>query len=427
MKYPTLPTAILLTFLLLATGCMNTSAPQTTGPGSGASSPVVIDALVTLTGPYSSQGAIAKAALLTAEEDINRYSASIGSERRVSVVFHDTASDPATALTRAKEVQKSGRRIFLGHMTSAEIASIKTFVDENGMLVLDAGSTSPSLAIPGDSIFRLISDDSAQGEAMAMWLGEQQIRAIVPLWRGDIWGDNLLNATRGAFLEHGGLAIDGIRFGPETTDFSFHVASLDLLAGDAIEAYGADHVGIYLIGFEESAPIIEKAAGRENLTRIRWFGCDGNADIPSLAGVSPAATAAARVNFTCVVWGIAHGDPSSEPQTRIRERLGYPPSSGSITLYDALWVVHDLLNDVPINADQTRLTLALERHLNTYQGETGSLVTNEAGDRALASYDVFRVMEQDGIPQWKRIGHVIIWEDRSEHIGTETCPYFRQE
>lgn len=427
MKYPTLAIAILLTFLMLAAGCMNTAPPQTTGPGSGVSSPVVIDALVTLTGPYSSQGAIAKAALLTAEEDINRYSAAIGSERRVSVVFHDTASDPATALTQAKEVQKSGRRIILGHMTSAEIAAIKTFVDANGMLVLDAGSTSPSLAFPDDSIYRLISDDSAQGRAMAMWLEEQQIQAIVPLWRGDVWGDNLLNATRSAFLERGGVAIDGIRFGPDTTDFSFHVASLDLLAGDAIQAHGADHVGIYLIGFEESVPILEEISVKENLTHVRWFGCDGNAGIPSLAGVSPAASAAARVNLTSVVWGIAHGDPSSEPQTRIRERLGYSPSSGPIALYDALWVVHDLLNEIPSNADQTRLKLALERHLNTYQGETRSLATNEGGDRALASYDVFQVMERDGIPQWKYIAHIIIWEDRSEHIGTDTCPYFRQE
>lgn len=307
-----------------------------TGPESGAQAPVVVDALVTLSGSYAAQGAIAKAALLTAENDINDYAKAIGSQHRIRVVLHDTMSDPATALSLARDVQMSGRRIILGHMTSAEMTAIKQFTDTNGMLVLDAGSTSPSLAIAGDSVYRLVSDDSAQGLTMALLLRERHVNEIVPIWRGDIWGDGLLNATRGAFETRDGVVLDGVRFDPGTADFSLPVAELDLIASDAIGKYGADHVGIYLIGFEESAQILQKSSEKENLTRVCWFGCDKNAGIPALSGLTPAARSAAQVNLTSVVWGIGNSEQLSRAQERIRDRLGYLPSWGPVALYDAL-------------------------------------------------------------------------------------------
>lgn len=405
--------AILLMILLFSSGCMTTAPSQTNDPASGGPAPVVVDALVTLSGSYAPQGAIAKAALLTAEDDINEYAKAIGSQRRIRVLFHDTRSDPATALSLAREVQNSGRRIILAHMTSAEIAAIKPFADANGLLVLDAGSTSPSLSIAGDSVYRLVSDDSAQGQAINMLLEQQHIRAIVPLWRGDIWGDGLLNATRGAFLTRGGVVPDGVRFDPDTTDFSLPVARLDIATGDAIRTYGADHVGVYLIGFEESAPILDHASEKENLTRVRWFGCDGNAGIPSLTGTSPAARTAAQVNLTSVVWGISYSEELSRAQQRIRERLGYQPSWGPVALYDALWVTHDLLNEVPEDADLASLELALVRHLDTYMGETGALSVNKAGDRAQASYDVLQVGGGAEGSEWRKVSHISLQDDGS--------------
>ncbi len=416
MKSPLPATAILIMVLLFSSGCMTTAPAYTTGPASGGPTPVVVDALVTLSGSYAPQGAIAEAALLTAEDDINEYAKAIGSQRRINVVFHDTRSDPATALSLAREVQKNGRSVILGHMTSAEIAAIKPFTDSNGMLVLDAGSTSPSLSIAGDSVYRLISDDSAQGLATALLLRERQVNAIVPLWRGDIWGDGLLNATRSAFIGRGGVVLEGVRFDPDTADFSGAVATLDIAAGDAIRTYGADNVGIYLIGFEESAPILVQASEKENLTRVRWFGCDGNAGIPSLAGAAPAARLAAQVNLTSVVWGIGNNEQLSRAQDNIRDRLGYQPSWGPVALYDALWIVHDLLGEVPAGADRDVLKLALVRHLNTYCGETGGLRVNHAGDRAHASYDVLQVVGSPEGSEWKMIAHVRTRDDGSYSI-----------
>jgi branched-chain amino acid transport system substrate-binding protein len=407
---------VLLAVIMFITGCTTIPPAPASGPAPTVSSLIVVDALLPLTGSYSSFGEMAQAALLTAEKDINEYYQAIGSPARVTVVIHDTGSDPDTALRLVQAVHADGRRIVLGHMTSAEIAAIKGYTDTNGMVVLDAGSTSPALAIPGDSIYRLISDDSTQGQVMGVWLARNTIDAIVPIWRGDIWGDGLLNATRAAFAERNGVTLEGVRFDPAATDFAAPVSSLDILAGDAVRTYGAGRVGIYIIGFDETAPILNEASGRQNLSQIRWFGCDGNTGVSALTGLTPAARFAARVNLTGTVWGIAHGNPLDGPQTRIRERLGFQPSSGPVALYDALWVVKDISEEIPAGAGQAQIEAALVRHMNTYDGESRSLKPNEAGDRSLASYDIMQVFSGSAGSGWQKIANVIIWTDGREEI-----------
>ena len=81
---------------------------------------VQVDALLALHGVGSSLGESSKAALLTAEDDINRSYREIGSPTRVRVVIHDTGSDPATALELAKQVRTTGRRFVIGYLSSAE-------------------------------------------------------------------------------------------------------------------------------------------------------------------------------------------------------------------------------------------------------------------------------------------------------------------
>ena len=417
MKYLAPVTLILLAAIIFMAGCATTTPTLTAGTDATGSETIVVDALIAFTGSYSASGEPAKAALLTAEEDINQYYQSVGSADRVKVLFYDTGSDPVTAVGLIKQIHANGRRIVLGYLTSAEITAIKTYTDANGMVFLDAGSTSSSLAIPGDSIYRLISDDSAQGRAMGIWLEKNSIHTIVPLWRGDIWGDGLVNSTRTAFSARKGVTSDGVRYDPATTDFAEYVTSLDILTGKAIDTYGSDRVGIYIVGFKESATILGEASGKQNLSIVRWFGCDGNTGISSLAGSTPAARFAARVNLSGTIWGIAYGDTSSGPQIRIRERLGYQPDSGKIAFYDALWVVKDVIKDTPADAKQAQIETALVRHMSTYDGESKSLMPNAAGDRALASYDVMQVVSGEAGSVWKKVAHVITWPDRGEEVA----------
>ncbi len=58
------------------------------------------------------------------------------------------------------------------------------------------------------------------------------IEVIVPVWRGDIWGNGLTDSSIESFENRGGMAPEGIRHNPEAIEFS---ASASLLASTVQE------------------------------------------------------------------------------------------------------------------------------------------------------------------------------------------------
>ena len=407
MRFPLLIGLIFIAAVVLC-GCMS-SSPENTGtnPGSTAGSDVArVDALLDLTGVGSSLGESSQAALLTAQDDINRYYTEIGSPARVQVVIHDAGSDPSKALALAGEVHATGRKFVIGYLGSAEVSAIKNYTDKNGMIAISSGSTAPSLAIPNDSVYRMISDDSAQGEFMAAYLDSEKIQAVIPVWRGDVWGESLSNLTTSAFSARGGTALDGVRYDPGTTDYTAAVKSLDVLTGAAIEKYGAGSVGVYAVTFNEIGDIMGAAAEAPNLSRVRWFGSDGNTLDPSLTGTTPAARFAASVNMTGMIWGIPIADRDSSVVAGITDRLGREPDGSAIALYDTLWVVMQVMGETPADAPRAQLARALVHTLDTYNGASGDLTANAAGDRELASYNIVEVIKGPSGSGWKNIAQI---------------------
>jgi hypothetical protein len=94
------------------------------------------------------------------------------------------------------------------------------------------------------------------------------IKIIVPLWRGDIYGNELYNSTKSNFEKLGGKVEKGINYQPYTGKFatSLHrinfimwnkdLERLSVLVSDAVEKYGVNSVGVYVISFDEITPIL---------------------------------------------------------------------------------------------------------------------------------------------------------------------------
>jgi branched-chain amino acid transport system substrate-binding protein len=421
MRFPLLIGLILIAAIIIC-GCTS-SVPGNTGnnQGSSAGSDVVqVDAILDLSGVGSSLGESSRAALLTAENDINSYYTGIGSPARVQVITHDAGSDPSTALVLTEQVRATGRKFVIGYLGSAEISAIKNYTDANGMIAISSGSTAPSLAIPNDSVYRMISDDSAQGAFMAAYLDREKVRAVIPLFRGDVWGDSLSNLTLSAFSARGGTALEGVRYDPGTTDYRSAVTSLDVLTGAAIAEYGADSVGIYAVTFNEIGDIMSAASEAPNLSRVRWFGSDGNTLDPSLTGTTSAARFATSVNMTGMIWGIPIADRNSSVVTRIADRLGRMPDGSAVALYDTLWVVMQVKEETPADATQAQLARALVHTLDMYNGASGALTVNAAGDRELASYDIIEVITGPTGSEWRNIAQI---RETPSGSGEEVIPY----
>jgi branched-chain amino acid transport system substrate-binding protein len=329
----------------------------------------------------------------------------MGSPRRVRLVVEDTGTDPAAALERLRGMAARGIRIVVGPQTSAEVAAVKAYADQNGILVLSQGSTARSLSLPGDNVYRFAQDDTFEAQAVTALLAHDGIRAVVPVWRGDAGNDGLAASVRDSFQALGGSVADGARYSPTATDFAAVVDTVGQQARRAIDEYGAAAVGIYLAAFDEVVPLFHQAARDPVLASLRWYGSDGVALSEGLARDAPAARFAAGAGYPNPIFGLPEETRATwEPIVqRVSATIGRIPESFAISAYDALWLATRAHLEAGDLESPAVLKAALERAAESYSGATGSTAFDEAGDRKVGSYDFWAVRERDGAFRWARI------------------------
>jgi branched-chain amino acid transport system substrate-binding protein len=398
---------IILGAIVFACGCTGTANPSVTEGGMQEN---VVGVLLPLTGDSAQGGEACRVALEVAAEDINAYFLSIGSDHRVRLVVEDTATDPAVALEKVKALDKQGIRIVIGPGSSAELEAIRTYADEHGILIASTMSTAPSLAIAGDNVFRFVPPDTCQADAMARCLKEDGIAAIVPVWRGDIWGDELRNLTATAFETHNGTVLDGVRYTPGSKDYAGVTAALDREVGEAIATHGAEKVGVYAVTLEEVSAIMAAAAETKNLTQVTWYGCDGNTLLETLTVPGDAARFAAQTNFTAPTFWTTRASASwTDTLQTIQGRLGRQPDGSGLASYDTLWIVA-LTETQTDSKDPSELKTALTGITSMFSGKLCSMVDlDEAGDRSAAHYGFWSVKADGDAYGWVQVARYDIW------------------
>jgi len=396
---------ITLAAVIFACGCTGTTTTEQAEVQEN-----VVGVLLPLTGDFAESGAASRAAVEVAAGDINDYFASIGSDHRVRLVVEDTATDPAVALEKLKALDAQGIRMVIGPGCSAELEAVRAYADAHGILIVSTMSTAPSLAIPGDNIFRLVSPDTYQADAMAYYLEEEGIAAVVPVWRGDIWGDELRNLTTTAFKAQNGTVYDGVRYTPGQKDYAGTMADLDVQVGKAIAAHGKENVCVYAVTLNEIAPIMTRAAETQNLTGVRWYGCDGNVLLGTLVTPGDAARFAAQTNFTGpTFWQQNLAAAHEATFQKIQNRLGRQPDGYSLASYDALWLL-TLTGTQTGSAETPKLKIALTKVSDTFAGPFCNVVgLNAAGDRSTVHYCFWSIKADGDGYRWVPDAQYDIW------------------
>ncbi len=297
-------------------------------------------------------------------------------------------------------------QLLIGPQSSAEVAYLKSFVDENGLLLVSPSSTAGTLAIPNDNIFRFTPSDSLEGEAVSSLMWEDGVRTIIPVWRNDAGNAGLEAATRARFSERGGVVYQGVRYNADTQDFTPIIAALRVQLNQALAQQGDKHaVAVYLAGFDEVTALFTSVYNDPLFTSIRWYGSDGVAKSDVLLGEPGAVAFAIRTGYPTPIFGLDEGarDIWEPIIQRIRARTRHEPDAFSLAVYDAVWVVARgyVASGAPLDID--RLKQAITTAAATGYGATGWTVLNEAGDRRYGDFDFWAVRMENGVPRWFRV------------------------
>lgn len=368
-------------------------------PGPGPDAPeegiVHVGAIIPLSGDLSSMGADILVSTRFAVDEVNGYLGERGRDWRMALAVEDSTTRPVTALDKISALKARGIDLVLGPLSSAEVRHVKGYADSNGMVIVSCCSNAPSLAVPGDSVFRMNQDHSHLGPALARLLEHDGIRAAVPVWRGDTWGDGLHGHFAGAF---DGVVDDGIRYVPDAPDFAAAASLLAGRVGDLVDEHGADAVAILFIGFDEATIFFQTSSDYGVLGDVRWYGTNANAGRSRLLDDPVASQFAGDVRFTAMQVA-SGGSPAYE---RIRahalSELGRTPPAYVYSSYDAAWVMALAIDEA--GTDPAAVREAIPRAAASYVGALGDIRLNEAGDLTGASYQVISIV--DGA--WEVVG-----------------------
>jgi branched-chain amino acid transport system substrate-binding protein len=271
------------------------------------------------------------------------------------------------------------------------------------MVALTCFSSSPSLAVPDDFLYRLITDDNVQGKALVKMMQFDSVTALVPVWRTDTYGNGLYQTVKDKFQSAGGTVLNGISYQPGATNFGDMITLLTPQVTAAIASFGASHVAVILITYQEAADLLKAASDVGDLSRVKWYGCDANVQKSAISG-DPVAGPFARVTrFLAPIMGI--GTAGNLPATaddltrKIAARTGLIPDAYSLSAYDAIQIVakaYDVVRST--DADGIRMVIPWICESYNYLGVSRKL--NDAGDLLTANYIFWTVVPSAGGYSW---------------------------
>jgi branched-chain amino acid transport system substrate-binding protein len=411
---------------LVVLGSIAIAAPVAPPASAGGNAREVhIGALLSLTGDGATLGTTSKAALEIAAQ---RWNAGKGEKVKVVLDVENTNLEAEQAQAALTRLADKGVRIAIGPQSSSEVAGISEQADARGVLLVSQGSTASSLGLPDDNVFRFVPTDRVEGRASADLMLHNGATTIIPMWRNDRGNNGLADSVRAAATSSGATVSDGVRYEPDTTDFSAALADLSTQVQAAVGSAGADKVAVYLAGFEEVANIFTAARTVTGVDGVRWYGGDGSAQSKALVASGPAtfATSAKVKGYPSPLVALPAGQAKRDAKllSQITKRAKNQADAFTLAAYDAFNVAARTLSGTPADADAATLRAAFASAAQGAKGTTGTIQLDPAGDRLSTPYAFWSVCQRSKSPRWTQTG---TWTPASDptapgRVTPKSCP-----
>jgi len=236
-----------------------------------------IGELFDLSSFLATQGKRARDSSTLAINDINTMLSTAGCNLRFTTSVDDYALNNQVALSELQSLSVSGVQVVVGPLNSGAIQTILSYADANHIVLISPSSTSATLAIPNDYLFRTIPNDQHQALADARMIVDNGAKGVIIVQRHDSYGDSLASGISARFTALGGQVIADLQYDVSTTDFTTVLNALQADFDTNVGTYGAGHIAIYVVGFEELGQMLLQAKQYQAFpwSTLPWFGTDG--------------------------------------------------------------------------------------------------------------------------------------------------------
>ncbi|MGY1917139.1 ABC transporter substrate-binding protein [Blastococcus sp. SYSU DS0973] len=251
------PVAVLGLAAVLA-GCGGTAATTGGGggePGSGGGDAVEgavnIGAVLPLTGSSASIGEDQRRGIELAVAQINEDGGVLGED--LNVIIEDSAGTANAAIDAAtKLVTVDDVVAVMGEYSSGVTVPLGQYLQQEGVIHLNVGSSSPEIAGIGDKSFSVIGLDTIASEFGADELAERGLMSAAILVPNNSYGEGIVQPFTDAYAAVGGTVTETVLYTEGQTSYRAELERLVASSPDVIlySAYGQDAVVINQQAFE---------------------------------------------------------------------------------------------------------------------------------------------------------------------------------
>jgi len=404
-------------------GTMLLGAAQAAGNLSGT---LTIGDLTDLTGGLSGEGKAVQSTTGFAISDINKWLATTPLKGKVTFTqnLQDYALDNTKAATIMNSFLTQGIRVVVGPLNSGTAGSLIPFANSNHFVMISESSTNPNIAIAGDYLFRTPPSDDIQGKADSAEFVQSGVQDVVIVYRNDGYGAGLANSTGAEFKAAGGHVEASIPFDTTTSNFVPILGTINDAYNAAVGKYGATHVGLYFVTFNEFANLATQAASNYPAllkSPLPWFGTDGQGNEAPIVNSTYAATVV-QTRLAASFPGFTSSKLTDSVCSRLFAAISVLCDGYSTGAYDDMWIAALSLlychgqNGVCIQA-------VLPAVAAGFAGASGVTILNTAGDRLFASYVFFCIAPSGGsgakwivCGTWDQASNKIVWSTKPQGI-----------
>ena len=386
-----------------------------------------------LSGSLAGQGQDDQATSGFAISDINAWIATTPLAGKVTFQqsLQDYKQDNTLTSTIMNSFYTAGIHVTVGPLNSGTAGAMLPFADSHQIVMISPSSTAPSIALPGDYLFRTPPSDNFQGIADSAELKQSGVQSVVIVYRNDDYGAGLANSTAANFAAIGGHVQAQIPYDPTNPNFVAVLGQVNDAYNSAVNTYGAAHVGLYFVMFDEFAQLATQAASNyPNLLQstLPWFGVDGEGNEAPIVNSTYAST---TVNTRLVASypGFTASPLTQSICARQLATRGTLCTGYTLGTYDDLWLAAlAILYCAPTtHYTSTQNGACIQQVLPSiaagFAGATGVTLLNTAGDRLYASYEFFCIVPGSGTPakwivcgSWDQVSNTIVWSTKPQGI-----------
>lgn len=399
-RFATKAAAVSLTVALMAAAGCSSSSGSASDDGS-ASGTLKIGAVFPQTGSLALLGPAAIAGSKLAVKDINAAKPSFTTQLTVKD-SGDTTTDIASSST--KSLLSSGVSAILAPESSAVVKTVFSQITNAKVPFITPAATDPQLTNPNKSngyFFRTVPSDILQGQALAQKIVSDGKKKVSVLYMNEAYGTGLNKQITDTLKANGVTVAADVSFTPNSTNFNAEVGKVLASKPDAL----------VVISFDEIKSIA--AALQQNKFDFKnFYGTDGNNGILgkgdpditgaqfSTPGVNPAADSkskfdaengkklssysyAAESYDATILTALAAAQGKSTSPEKIKENL--PTISKGGTKCTTFKQCYDLIQK-GTDID--------------YDGQSGPINFNSAGDVTKASISFYKTTGPDNKTDW---------------------------